>query len=165
MCECSDDEACGKKVLVESCMTVGFTVERALKLLWQPSPGKLSIDLANQAPSDHTEVRVSRVLVPGTRRPRNSTRVKVYENDALLALRAVRAVMVKLDEHELQVVRVDQRHEDAEGQPSHDAIAKPAYGSHARKGFRSVEIRCREVISKRAYVEGLPRIELLEASE
>ena len=136
-----------------SCGVVGLTVESALRLHWKPGPGKLPVPLEQQTFANHPSVLVARVLLPGGQRVTQAT-VGVYEDDADLALRATSAFMKKLEGEgmQLQVVCVDQRNEDAPGKPSHDIITQPVAQSPLKKGFYSVEIRCREVTHRRALI-------------
>ena len=140
----------GEDVRVEACLVVGLVVEAALILCYRRDDGVLPKALERQAAVDHPSVLVSKVVAPDKERA-SSALVKVFPNDADLGIKIARTVVEKLFKCFLKLVVITAVHTNKENpaQPNHDIIAQPAFDSSAQKGFYSVEIRCREIQSRK----------------
>jgi len=131
---------------VLSSIVVGLTVEAALKLELR-AEGRLPVPVEVQEPRDHTSVLIHNVLVPG-RRDEQSVWVKVYPQDAKLAISIARGVLSKLKALQWQLVPLSADHcnPDIAAAP-HDLLLKSTAGTLRGKLF-SAEIKCREVFQR-----------------
>jgi len=120
-----------------------------LKRCFKPLPGVLPVPLELQLAGDHPSVVVDRVIPPGGQKAR-PVAVKVSQLDALLGVAIAKEVVARLVscEWKLQVLTADHTN-DALGiskRRSHDLLCQVGCG--ASRGLCSVEIKCREVVSR-----------------
>ena len=137
---------------LKSSHVVGAAVESFLKLSFRPKPGVLPI--LDLKAADLTEVVLHDVLKPGSNKA-GSISVALRPEDAVLSVSVAKAIIEALQgpEYRLQIHVVDHQGPGS-SQGSHDILASPYPGLKSKfKGLVSVEIKCREVLSR----QGFPR--------
>ena len=94
---------------VRSCCVVGAVVEACLRLAYRPAIDCLPFPLALQTSALFLDVQLRDVLLKGEAQVRKTLAVKVYSEDADLALAVVRAAVGTLQQHpyNLEVLSVD----------------------------------------------------------
>lgn len=135
------------------CCLLGKAVEAALKLAYRPGVGQLPIPLQCQAPCDLREVTFSDVLREGERRA-SAVTVKVSLQMAEQATKIAMDVVAKLKGRpfHLEVLTVDHTGPSS-CTVAHDLLMcpNPSAVSILEQGLHSVEVRCREVVSRTAF--------------
>lgn len=139
---------------VGSCRVVGAVAEASLRLAYRPEADRLPFPVALQTAALFPSVELRDVLLRGETRARKTLEVKVKAKDAELALAVVRSAVSKLQSgpYNLEVLAVDH----TGGSPcssAHDLLMTPRLGvaSCLAAGLYSIELRCREVIDKKAF--------------
>ena len=139
---------------VRSCCVVGAVVEACLRLAYRPAIDCLPFPLALQTSALFLDVQLRDVLLKGEAQVRKTLAVKVYSEDADLALAVVRAAVGTLQQHpyNLEVLSVDHTG-GSSCLSSHDLLMTPRLGvvSCLASRLYSIELRCREVIDKKAF--------------
>jgi len=139
---------------VKACLVVGAVAEAALRAQYRPAVGVLPIPLVAQRPAMHRVVTLRDVLPDGCSKAKKTCEVTVHRQDAELALKVVRKGMSVFQQppYNLEVCTVD--HTGGSTCPTaHDLFMCTRVGlpSCLRQGLFSIELRCREVIDKKAF--------------
>lgn len=138
---------------VNTCCVVGMAVEQSWKLAYKPQVGTVPIPLHCQAAADLATVHISDVIPEGEHSARR-VQLAVPTADATLALKVAKDVVAMLQgqPYNLEVLTAD--HTGPSSCPTpHDLIMSSRLGgcSCLAQGLHSVEVKCREVISKTAF--------------
>ena len=140
--------------VVDSSLIIGAVVEASLKMAYRPLPTDISTPISLQSASVHKTVLLKDVIPPGYTSAQRTWDVKVFPRDAELAIVFVKDSLSSLmgAPYNLEVLRVD--HSNCSiTKASHDLpMATRLVGTSCLPiGSYSVEIRCREVISKKKF--------------
>ena len=145
---------CFENERVSSCSVVGSLVEASLRLAYRPRVGEMPVPLSLQRPAHFPVVALRDVLPPGYQRAASSIDVKVYPADAELALAVAKDGVSKLQRppYNLEVNAADHTGSTA-CRTAHDLVMSTRVGlaSSLPAGLYSIEIRCREVIDRKAF--------------
>lgn len=139
---------------VDSCLIVGSAVEAYLRLSYRPAVGVMPLPLQFCKPCHLKSVDLRDVLPPEYERAVKSWPTKVSHKDAQLALDVLQDGLSKLmsPPYNLEVLTCD--HGGATScDTSHDSLLSTRMGSKSclADGLYSLEIRCREVMDRRAF--------------
>jgi hypothetical protein len=139
---------------VGSCLVVGAVAEASLRLAYRPEADCLPFPLALQTAALFPSVSLRDVLLQGETRASKTLEVKVKAKDADLALAVVRSAVSKLQHgpYNLEVMTVDHTG-GSSCLSAHDLLMTPRLGvaSCLAAGLYSIELRCREVVDKKAF--------------
>ena len=139
--------------LVRPSLIVGSVVEAALRTAYRPSTTQFPVPVALQKSSLHKTVFLKDVIPLGCSQPQRSLEVKVYPRDAELALTIVKDFLTLLMDqpYNLEVATADHAN-NKQCTTAHDlCMATRLVGvSCLPIGSYSVEIKCREIVSKTA---------------
>lgn len=138
---------------LDDCCVVGKSAEHALKLAYRPEVGRLPIPLPLQRAADLEILLVSQTRQDG-RPSLRPVSVRVPPSVATLALRVATEAVQRLQgpPYNLEVLSVD--HSGPSSCPvAHDLLMCPnmAGRSSLEQGVHSVELKCREVVSRTAF--------------
>ena len=143
----------GGRSRLDDCNVVGRSAEHAWKLAFRPAIGRLPIPLSLQRAADLEILPVSQVWHDGRPSPR-SVSVRVPSNVASLALRVATEAVQRLQGPPYNLVVLAADHSGPSSCPvAHDLLMCPSMvgRSSLEQGLHSVELRCREVVSRTAF--------------
>jgi hypothetical protein len=147
------DRARDARHALDTCCVVGKAVEASLKLAYRPQVGIAPIPLQCQTAADLATMEIADVVLEGTHLARR-VHVKVPVADATLAIKVAKEVVTSLQRqpYNLEVLTVDHTGPSSCAVPHDLIMSTRLWGASCLvQGRHSVEVRCREVVSRTAF--------------